>query len=161
MPGSNLDLVCARRAEIIGKNLEGTREKDLEKLVGASSSVLTRHGPYALFLYLSAEKARAEKHKPGEPPPPTSAASFTLSGEAALLGEVFLNDAAAVNQANVLAKVKTLSEDFEKLLLARKVLEQTLTYLRYHVKAITKETANDGGQGQNRPPRRENRGPRQ
>lgn len=74
MSWNNLDLKCATAAAGIRDNLEKTREKDLEKTIGACSSILSRHGPYALFLYLRAEAEK--KHRPGQVQAPKNAASY-------------------------------------------------------------------------------------
>jgi hypothetical protein len=151
----NFDLICAEAAENTAGNLPG---KDLEKLVGNCSSVLTRHGPYALFLYLKSEKASKEKHKDNTSPPPESAASFILFGMAKALKDVFSTEMNDVSDPEnrphtflkidtILAAVKDIGSNFEKLLLARKVLEQTLTYLRYHVKAKAEGSGNKDDQG--------------
>lgn len=110
----NLDLLCAQRANKIATGMGA--EEDAEKLITEAAAVLAGQGYTALFLHLD---WRASKKKPG--------ARKIREGLYDLLkqpGVLEVEDPLA----------EAVSGDLDKLLLARRVLTQTLSYLRYRVK---------------------------
>jgi len=119
MAFENIDLQCSLKAAEIVKGAKN--QGDWEDLVNRASATLALHGPYAFFLYLEAKKGdEARKLK-------------TVAY--GLLKEQFSIKADRVELPTVAAE---FSNDLPKLLLARKLLSQTLVYLKYHVKTLEK-----------------------
>ncbi len=129
MESRNLDLDCALAGGRIGRQFRSdVKKQDLEGLYTSSAAVLAENGPYAMFLYLW---SRRDKNK---------GISETLREGLYLhvCQAVGWNPGSAAGQP-MLESVARLSEDFNRLLLVRKVLGQTLSYLRYHAKALAAE----------------------
>ena len=116
----NLDLACARTGQAIAEK----PSKELEKLVTSALAVLEEQGGYALFLFLKTWGGKAaptivqEAHKLLRETPRRAP---LLSGD----GDVF-------------ALLQSMSEDLDKLLLARDLIRQALVYARYHARVPQK-----------------------
>ena len=106
-----LDLICAEQAEATARHL--TREKG-EKQIGDAGAILARQGPYAMCLYLDQKKFES-----------------LHQGILELLKAVF-PDAQEMRAREL---IKRVAENLPDLLLARRVLNQYLSYLKYHLKA--------------------------
>ncbi len=124
---NNIDYLAAKHARSVfsGK----TSPKDIENTATKALGVLQENGVYACFLYLLAkEKDNGQQ----------------LSQQMCqLLKNVGLGDAPANSEdsSKVLEFVNEhISQDIERLLLAKEVLEQMLTYVRYGAKAMSKDT---------------------
>jgi hypothetical protein len=123
----DLDLEAARSASHIAAGVGVDLD---EKLINDASAVLAENGPYAFFLYLFSKAANSK----GTVLLNTSAGHI-LSGSLRLL-----NDHASLGQLPPIAvqavsqRLIALSADLKRLLLARKLLTQQMTYLRYHAK---------------------------
>ena len=121
----NLDLACARTGQAIAEK----PSKELEKLVTSALAVLEEQGVYALFLFL---ETRGGKAAP------------TIVQEARkLLRETprrtpLLSDK---DNGDVFKSLQSMSEDLDKLLLARDLLRQALVYARYHARVPQKAKA--------------------
>lgn len=116
----NLDLACARTGQAIAEK----PSKELEKLVTSALAVLEEQGVYALFLFLKTRGGKAAptiEQKVREFLKTTPQRAPLLSGD----GDVF-------------ALLQSMSEDLDKLLLARDLLRQTLVYARYHARGPQK-----------------------
>ena len=116
----NLDLACARTGQAIAEK----PSKELEKLVTSALAVLEEQGVYALFLFLKTRGGKAAltiEQKVREFLKTTPQRAPLLSGD----GDVF-------------ALLQSMSEDLDKLLLARDLLRQTLVYVRYHARGPQK-----------------------
>lgn len=116
----NLDLACARTGQAIAEK----PSKELEKLVTSALAVLEEQGVYALFLFLKTLGGKAAptiEQKVREFLKTTPQRAPLLSGD----GDVF-------------ALLQSMSEDLDKLLLARDLLRQTLVYARYHARGPQK-----------------------
>ena len=139
----NLDLACAKTGQAIVQNflkeLEELKEfeklkklkklKELEKLVTSALAVLEEQGVYALFLFL---ETRGGKVAP------------TIVQEARkLLRETPRRTPLLSDKGNgdVFKSLQSMSEDLDKLLLARDLLRQALVYARYHVRVPQKAEA--------------------
>lgn len=119
----NLDLACARTGQAIAEK----PSKELEKLVTSALAVLEEQGVYALFLFLKTRGGKAAptiEQKVREFLKTTPQRAPLLSGD----GDVF-------------ASLQSMSEDLDKLLLARDLLRQALVYARYHVRVPQKAKA--------------------
>ena len=116
----NLDLACARTGQAIAEK----PSKELEKLVTSALAVLEEQGVYALFLFLKTRGGKAAptiEQKVREFLQTTPQRAPLLSGD----GDVF-------------ALLQSMSEDLDKLLLARDLLRQALVYARYHARVPQK-----------------------
>lgn len=116
----NLDLACAKTGQAIAEK----PSKELEKLVTSALAVLEEQGVYALFLFLKTRGGKAAptiEQKVREFLKTTPQRAPLLSGD----GDVF-------------ASLQSMSEDLDKLLLARDLLRQALVYARYHARVPQK-----------------------
>jgi hypothetical protein len=115
---TNLDLLCARRAEeIASAATDQATAKELDKLATDVLGVLGEQGVYALFLYLKAQGQNL--------------AGSLAEDLVALLKELPLGVA---HDAQWKAAVETIAQDLDTLLLAWELLGRTLTYTRYHAR---------------------------
>lgn len=116
----NLDLACARTGQAIAEK----PSKELEKLVTSALAVLEEQGVYALFLFLKTRGGKAA------PTIEQKVREFlkTTPQQAPLLPD----------DGDVFASLQSMSEDLDKLLLARDLLRQTLVYARYHARGPQK-----------------------
>ena len=117
----NLDLACAKTGQAIAEK----PSKELEKLVTSALAVLEEQGVYALFLFL---KTRGGKTAP------------TIVQEAHKLLRETPRRAPLLDKGNgdVFESLQSMSEDLDKLLLARDLLRQALVYARYHARGPEK-----------------------
>ena len=134
MPELNLDLLCAKTAVAIKGNLRPeVRKQEIEKLTNDSASVLVESGVYAFFLYLRSREAKEPSAK-------------TISTDTfEMLRGVFPELGQASDSAGRLVQIVGFSTELDRVLLARKLLVQTLTYLRYHAKAMSDKAAPAAG----------------
>lgn len=116
----NLDLACARAGQAIAEK----PSKELEKLVTSALAVLEEQGVYALFLFLKTQGGKAA------PTIEQKVREFlkTTPQQAPLLPD----------DGDVFALLQSMSEDLDKLLLARDLLRQALVYARYHARVPQK-----------------------
>ena len=122
---TNLDLDCAVAAgKFIAEVRPRPSRQDMEKLLTETSAVLAANGPYAMFLHLAPR---------GRKIPLAERLGAELYGR---LRETRALEAVAGSSEVVLSRVAEMSKDFHKLLLARRVLQQTLAYLRQHAKTL-------------------------
>lgn len=113
----NLDLACAKAGQAIAQK----PSKELEKLVTSALAVLEEQGVYALFLFLKTRGGDAAK---------------TIEQKACeLLRETPRRAPLLPGDGDVFTSLQRMSEDLDKLLLARDLLRQTLVYARYHARA--------------------------
>ena len=111
----NLDLACAR----LGYKLsQKSSPKQLEKILRNAEAVLEERGPYALFLYLEAQKGAG-----------TAVRDECLR---------FLREQSLVDEGTDWKNaVRELAQDLDSLLFARDLLRRALIYGFEHVKART------------------------
>ncbi len=128
---TNLDSLCAQYGYAIiqavapnGSLLKADRAK-LENSITKSLGVLQENGVYAFFLFL--EYRKDEK---GIRETKRQVLELLRHKKTNLLGQGN-DDFAAMRQ---------LTENLDRILLARQLIEQTLIYARYHAKAL-RETA--------------------
>ena len=130
MSGQNLDRLCAKYGWKISDQLRPALGKGAENLITNSLGVLQEDGVYAFFLYLASrgsEKAGAEKLREQ---------THNLLKEAGILPFDTTKDSLEAVRGNKEKQVRGMADDLDSLLLAKRLLEQTLIYARYHAKAI-------------------------
>jgi len=141
---NNLDLECAKAANAIAAELGKDKDaaQELEKLATAGGAVLAENGPYAFYLYLWSRSKRRQKKQDGSeervrftPAEKIAEETYRVVAMALALGPV----PKPWSWESTLAKMQEVGGNLERLLLAKKLLGQTLTYLRYHAKARGKE----------------------
>ena len=118
----NLDLACARTGQAIAEK----PSKELEKLVTSALAVLEEQGVYALFLFLKTRGGKAAltiEQKVREFLKTTPQRAPLLSGN---------------GNGDIFKSLQSMSEDLDKLLLARDLLRQALVYARYHARGPQK-----------------------
>lgn len=118
----NLDLACARTGQAIAEK----PSKKLENLVTSALAVLEEQGVYALFLFLKTRGGDAAK---------------TIEQKACeLLRETPRRAPLLSDNGNgdVFKSLQSMSEDLDRLLLARDLLHQALVYARYHARGPQK-----------------------
>ncbi len=109
----NLDLQCAGYAEKIARGLD-------EKTIGKALGILQEDGIYAYLLYLF-----SQKH--------TDVVNDSLEVIDLVPGFDWDRQPTEANKLHLtLAK---LAESIDSLFLAKELLERTLVYARYHIKA--------------------------
>lgn len=136
----NLDRICAEFGYRICQSVqqEFKKKSDTENLITKSLGVLQEDGVYAFFLYLAAQiKDKGEKEKS------SSKAARALADKATtLLATTPLDllpqdtDGDHEKGMEYIRKEGGLADNLDQLLLAKRILEQTLIYARYHAKAL-------------------------
>ena len=115
----NVDMICAEHSSKIARI-----DKLSEPLVNKSLGVLQEDGVYAFFLFLAAQ-AKGEKNTP----------AYCIQKDIFDLLKVFFQSIKD-SQEDILSIVRNnLAEDLNDLFLARDIIERTLVYARYHLKA--------------------------
>ncbi len=117
----NLDLACA----MAGKKIAAKPSKELENLVTNALAVLEEQGIYALFLFL--------KTRGGSGAENVSEKIYEFLKKTPQQAPLLSNN------ADILSSLEQLAIDFDKLLLARDLVRQTLVYARYHAR-VTEES---------------------
>jgi hypothetical protein len=112
----NLDMTCAA----LGQELASERDVN-EKIITDVLGVVEEQGLYAAFLYLKAQDNKGGK--------------AICQRVDAFLKRVREGTPLSTGNGDVLASVKTLSQNLDDLLLARDLVRQALVYARYHIKA--------------------------
>jgi len=129
----NLDFLCARYGQEIVKSIvREVRKSDIENMLQKSLGVLQEDGIYAFTVYLDSEGAFKDN----------------VDGKGKAVKEILKNvwnllsgaDVALVNgeckRDAVYPELQKLSEDLNKLFLAKDWIEKCLIYARYHAKAL-------------------------
>jgi len=123
----NIDYLCAKyghliitKAEIKDNKAKNEADSYLSKALG----VLQEQGIYAFYLFLEYRKDKKAMKEVRE------------QTQELLYKELKLLNETESKTNNPFEKAKKISQDLDKLLFARQVLEQTLIYARYHVKAL-------------------------
>lgn len=129
----NLDFLCARYEQEIVKSIEReVRKSDIENMLQKSLGVLQEDGIYAFTVYLDSEGAFKDNVDDKE-----KAVKEILKNVWNLLSDTGI---ALVNgeckRDNVYPELQKLSEDLNRLFLAKDLIEKGLIYARYHAKAL-------------------------
>ena len=124
----NLDSLCAQYGyDMVHEvapdgNLPKSEKSRLENTITKSLGVLQENGLYAFFLYLE-----YRKEETGAPQLRNKALELLCHNDVSLLSS---------GSEDHFQKVRVLTQDLDKVLLARQLLEQMLIYARYHAKAL-------------------------
>ena len=124
----NTDMICAKYGSQIAVELN----KSEESLVNKSLGVLQEDGVYAFFLFLAAQSK-------GNNSTPAYCIHTNIFD---LLKDFFpsIKKHLAVQEEDILGIIrKNLAEDLDDLLLSKDIIERTMVYARYHLKAKPKE----------------------
>lgn len=120
----DLDFECFRLSGEVGTQLAGAKlAKDAESLVRACSTILAKQGPNACLLYLQSMNSRNDQKIKDR-------VTQLLNGISRVLS--VMTDDGCEDPHAALTKMQG---DLSTLLLARTLLAQYFTYLRYHLKA--------------------------
>ncbi|MGQ9712922.1 MAG: hypothetical protein ACUVRC_09750 [Desulfotomaculales bacterium] len=148
-----LDQLCAQYGyDMKCKVNEHLDKNKTENLIAKSLGVLLEEGVYAFFLYL-ASQAREAGEKSGEPKEPGEGgqagrkpeqkAAAALARQAAELlrdkrvGLLGVDGEITISRVlEAIRKEGGLADNLDRLLLAKRLLEQALIYACYHAKAL-------------------------
>lgn len=123
----NLDVACAQTAQEISNKFPQKKRRDTaENLVTKALAVLEAQGVYALFLFLDSQTSQNLKSAAEELQPCLK--SFLNATPAQ--DPMFQN-----SSSDPFVNTNELSQDLDRLLLAKDLLRQTMVYTRYHLKA--------------------------
>ncbi|BAZ83734.1 hypothetical protein PN497_08995 [Sphaerospermopsis kisseleviana CS-549] len=137
---ANLDRLAAQHAQSIITNTKNQKVSDIENTVTKALGVLQEDGVYACFLYLLAkEKANGQ------------AVVQEMLNLLQKLGFEWnkpqKNGTNDLTSSVVLKHITdNVTQDLERLLLTKEILEQMLIYARYGAKARQEETAKNNNQ---------------
>jgi hypothetical protein len=129
---ANIDRLAAQHAQSIITNTKNQKASDIENTVTKALGVLQEDGVYACFLYLLAkEKANGQA---------VVQEMLNLLQE---LGFGWNKPQKDDLTSSVILKHITdnVTQDLERLLLTKEILEQMLIYARYGAKALQQETS--------------------
>lgn len=120
----NLDRLAAERAQEIIRRTSGKKSSDVDNTITKSLGILQENGVYACFLYLLAKEKENRDVVVGE-------MLNLLDGLGFGWGKP-PNDGAEAVLKHI---TENVTNDLERLLLAKETLEQMLIYARYGAKA--------------------------
>ena len=126
---TNLDALCARCAQAIVRRSGPTRNKELEGRLNNALGVLQEDGFYAFYLFLKYKKLDQASGGEREGWP-------VWQELAGLLGD---EKVGAPLTGSGEAAVVSMTEDLQRLLLAKQLAERTLIYARYGLRSLPKE----------------------
>lgn len=121
---SNLDRLAAQHAQAIIRRTGSKKASEVDNTITKSLGVLQENGVYACFLYLLAKEKENSEIVVGE-------MLSLLDGLGFGWGRP-MNDGAEAVLKHVTEKI---TDNLERLLLAKEMLEQMLIYARYGAKA--------------------------
>ena len=136
----NLDFLCARYGQEIVKSIESmgreVRKSDIENMLQKSLGILQEDGIYAFTVYLDSEGAFKDDADGRDK---EKAAKGILKNVWSLLSDtgVALVNGECMRDV-VYTELQRLSEDLDKLFLAKDLIEKCMVYARYHAKALPK-----------------------
>lgn len=120
----NLDQLCAQYGYKIAEDVHSKIGKNAENHITKSLGILQEDGVYAFFLF---QISRSEREREGAIMLKDLATSLFRSAGIKGFQE----------QSDTLKAVRDeLANDLDQLLLAKRLLEQSLIYARYHAKAL-------------------------
>jgi len=136
----NLDFLCARYGQEIVKSIESmereVRKSDIENMLQKSLGILQEDGIYAFTVYLDSEGAFKDGRDGRDK---EKVVKGILKNVWSLLSDTSV---ALVNgecmRDVVYTELQRLSEDLDKLFLAKDLIEKCMVYARYHAKALPK-----------------------
>jgi len=129
MSGQNLDRLCAEYGYQVANEVRQAIGKNAENHITKSLGVLQEDGVYAFFLY---QRSRGKSEIDGAKKLEMEAAALLSAADIKPFKTV--SDSLEAVRGN--KTTKGLADDLDQLLLAKRLLEQTLIYARYHAKAL-------------------------
>lgn len=126
----NLESICARYGMMLADSGQD-KMTDKENIVTKALGVLVQNGIYAMTVFLMT----CNKPKYGENVLRTLAALLADKGVGLLPDRQWQDRDGLVE---LLQTMREITEELPRLLLARKMLEGTLTFARYHCKALNR-----------------------
>ena len=124
----NLEPLCAEYGmEIVNRTQKKVTDK--ENLINKALGVLVENGIYAMHIFLLSYKDKEFNY--GEE-------VFDIMQQLLIHPDLNLLQKKG-KRTDGLKNVRELTRDIPKMILARKVLEQTLTFARYHCKALNEK----------------------
>lgn len=128
MQTNNLDYLCAEYGQKIPiKEVEKTKN---ENMITKALGILQEDGVYAFVVYL-ASKGAFEARDPDE-----KVAESILSNIFEFLKKLELVSDNSEDKENVYKQFLSLTQDLDKLLFAKDLIEKILIYARFHAKAL-------------------------
>ena len=135
MSRQNLDRLCAQYGWQMAEKVHAELKKNAETFITKSLGILQENGVYAFFLYLDSQvKEDSEQKKTS-----SKAARVLAEVAAALLAHnppALLTPGDHRQAMEQICREGGLADNLDNLLLAKRLLEQTLIYARYHAKAL-------------------------
>ncbi len=129
----NLDFLCMETAQqmVACKGKPSDKENVATKALG----VLLDNGPYGLMLYLETQSNTRDIAKHYQ------RSLLTLCAESTIVKYLTSNEPPnGANFDDVTKWLRSLAQDLDSYLFAKQLWQQTLTYARYHAKAIEEPT---------------------
>lgn len=127
----NLDYLCMKYGNEIAE-CEG-KKTDKENLVTKALGVLQENGPYAMFLYL-------EDHSKKDIASYCKRTLLNLFRKEQQLADCIKSEATIPPKddefPNIMAWLREVSSDVDRLFFLKKICQQVLIYARYHIKAL-------------------------
>ncbi len=133
MSENNLDKLCARYGYRIAADVYGVIKKAAENHITKSLGVLQEDGVYAFALY---QVSRGKREKEGAEKLKELAEGLLREVPVPPFNGKPAPDLLEGVRGNPQKELRGLAEDLDSLLLAKRLLEQTLIYARYHAKAL-------------------------
>jgi hypothetical protein len=133
MSGHNLDQLCARYGYQIAADVCGAIKKAAENHITKSLGVLQEDGVYAFALY---QVSRGKREKEGAEKLKELAKGLLHDARVPPFNSNSVPDLLEGVRGNPQKYLTGLAEDLDSLLLAKRLLEQTLIYARYHAKSF-------------------------
>lgn len=134
----NLDFLCMKTAQAM-MDCQGTAD-DKENVATAGLGVLLENGPYGLMLFL-------ENHSKTDIATRYKAQLVALCREALVAS--YLSGAAPSSSGTfqeITTWLRGLAEDLDRYLFTKRLWQQTLTYARYHAKALGEDSGMSQGE---------------
>ena len=125
----NLEPLCAKYGMEIVDLHKNEYSTDKENVINKALGVLVENGFYAMYVFLLSCKCK----------PKTYAQEVFDVLQNLLLDKDLHLISTKKKGVNGLKDIREITKNLPKLILARKVTEQTLTFARYHCKAETQE----------------------
>ena len=118
----NLDYYCMKYGQKICDSSD-EKKSDKENLVTKALGVLQENGVYAMFLYLETKNKK-------------KIAASCRDKIKEMLKEKDIGIYTGSPAENEFYWIQDIAKDLDKLLFVKQLCQQTLTYARYHIKAL-------------------------
>jgi len=119
----NIEFECAAASDVIKTgclSLDAGNRKEAETLITKALGVLQENGIYAFYLYMKSKEKKVYE--------------IIESESKKILKTIIFNDLDTTKEGCQIAS--EITDDLDKMLLAKDILERVLVYSRYHAKTI-------------------------